>query len=374
MKSIYKGLSLSLIFSMLLMCSSTTGFSQTCTDQSNGNLCNPVTEDFNASTAGFTSADFAYSALNNPGSWKTSYASSGTATIQSPIYYLTPSVPTQNSVTLGFRTMLSQTSASVNLSVTVSVIRAGDNVVLASCTFSDIGAITYHCFTLSSPSLTNGVSAYYKFEFTAVWNGSGEKSLVFDDFSNAGGSNAPLPVSFSAFSANRFGSNVNVTWTTASENANSGFEIQRRSSNQSNFETITFISSRATNGNSDEPLSYSYTDLNNSIGVSYYRIKQVNLDGSVKYTEIRQVDGSKFKAKTLLYPNPSTSGVANLIFTSSAARSIQVFDIAGVAVKSWNDFNGQELKITGLKPGVYSISMINSATSERETLRLVVTK
>jgi hypothetical protein len=270
--------------------------------------------------------------------------------------------------------MLSQTSASVNLSVTVSVIRSSDNAVLASCTFNDIGAVDFHCYSLTSPNLVSGIYAYYKFAFTAVWNGNGEKSLVFDDFSNGGNSNAPLPVRLSSFSASRSSSNVNVSWTTASESNNSGFEIQRRLGNQSDFQTVSFVNSKAINGNSSSAISYSYTDLNISAGVSFYRIKQINLDGTAKYTEIRQVDGSKIKAKTLVYPNPSATGMTNVIFTTNDSRNIQVIDMAGQVVKSWNNYMGQELKIVSLKPGIYSVTINNTMTSEKETLRLVVTQ
>jgi hypothetical protein len=376
MNSLYKHkakLILSFCLSLMLILSSKFSTAQ-CTDQTSTSLCNPVTEDFNAGPAGFTSADFVYQPQNNPGSWKVTYASNGSASIKSPTYFLTPSVPTLHSVTVGFRTMLSQTSASVNLSVTVSVIRSSDNAVLASCTFNDIGGTSFHCYSLTNANLVSGVYAYYKFEFTAIWNGNGEKSLVFDDFSNGGNSNAPLPVRLSSFSASRSNSNVNVNWTTASESNNSGFELQRRLSNQSDFQTITFVGSKAINGNSSSAISYSYTDLNISAGVSFYRIKQINLDGTAKYTEIRQVDGSKIKAKTLVYPNPSATGMTNVIFTTNDSRNIQVIDMAGQVVKSWNNYMGQELKIVSLKPGIYSVTINNTMTSEKETLRLVVTQ
>lgn len=376
MNSLYQHkakLFLSFCVSLMLILSSKFSTAQ-CTDQSSTSLCNPVTEDFNAGPSGFTSADFVYQPQNNPGSWKVTYPSNGSASIQSPTYFLTPSVPTIHSVTVGFRTMLSQTSASVNLSVTVSVIRSSDNAVLASCTFNDIGAVDFHCYSLTSPNLVAGVYAYYKFQFTAVWNGNGEKSLVFDDFSNGGNSNAPLPVRLSSFSASRSNSNVNVSWTTASESNNSGFEIQRRLSNQTDFQTVSFVNSKAINGNSSSAISYSYTDLNISAGVSFYRIKQINLDGTAKYTEIRQVDGSKIKAKTLVYPNPSATGMTNVIFTTNDSRNIQVIDMAGQVVKSWNNYMGQELKIVSLKPGIYSVTVNNTMTSEKETLRLVVTQ
>jgi len=376
MKSFFKHkakLIVSFCLSFVLIFSSKFSSGQ-CTDQSSTSLCNPVTEDFNNGTGGFTSADFVYQPQNNPGSWRVSYASSGSASIKSPSYFLTPSVPTQNSITVGFKTMLSQTSAAVNLSVTVSVIRTSDDAVLASCTFNDIGAINYHCYTLTSPNLVVGVHAYYKFEFTATWNGNGDKTLVFDDFSNGGSSNAPLPVHLSSFSASRSNSNVNLNWTTASESNSSGFEIQRRMTNQTDFQTVSFVNSKAVNGNSGMPISYSFIDLNISAGVSFYRLKQVNLDGGAKYTEIRQVDGSKTKAKTLVYPNPAANGMTNIIFTTNDSRNIEVIDMNGQLVKSWNNYMSQELKIVSLKPGVYSISINNTMTSEKETVRLVVTQ
>lgn len=206
---------------------------------------------------------------------------------------------------------------------------------------------------------------------------SSEKDITTSNFrSDAGiaGSGIVLAVQMNSFSATRSNSNVTINWKTNYEINNRGFEIERRLGNQTNFETVAFVNSNAVNGNSTSPNYYSYTDLNNSTSVSYYRIKQINLDGSSRYSEIRQVDGSKTKAKTLVYPNPAVSGVTNIIFTTADVKNIQVVDMSGQVVKSWSNYSGQELKIVNLKAGVYSVTINNTMTSEKETVRLVVTQ
>jgi hypothetical protein len=199
-------------------------------------------------------------------------------------------------------------------------------------------------------------------------------TLVAKSQSSTGSSGTVLAVQLNSFSTSRSGINVNITWATNYEITNSGFEIQRRNHSQTNFEAIAFVNSKATNGTSPSPNIYSYTDLNNSTAVSYYRIKQISLDGKTRYTEIHPVDGSKTKAKTLVYPNPSATLVTNVIFTTNDSRNIQVIDMVGRVVKSWSHYSGQELKIISLKPGIYSVSINNTMTSEKETVRLVITQ
>jgi hypothetical protein len=183
-----------------------------------------------------------------------------------------------------------------------------------------------------------------------------------------------LYVQISSFNASRNNYHVNLNWTTNYEMNNLGFEIQRRYNNQTNFETIDFVHSKATNGTSTGLNDYTYKDQNYSSTTSFYRIRQVNKDGTSKFTEIRQVDGGKFKANAIVYPNPSTTGMSNLVFTNPNSKEIKIFDNTGRMVRSWSNHIGQDLKIISLKPGFYSISVINRMTSEKETMNLVVTK
>src|SRR5262249_24022771 len=121
------------------------------------------------------------------------------------------------------------------------------------------------------------------------------------------GAPIPLPVAFKSFSAARSNGVVNLKWSSASESNNFGFEVQRLIGTGT-WQTISFVSSQATGGNSSSELTYTFTDQNTSKGVSQYRIKQVDIDQRAKFSEIRAVRGLGQMGKTIVYPNPSFGG------------------------------------------------------------------
>lgn len=90
-----------------------------------------------------------------------------------------------------------------------------------------------------------------------------------------------LPVELAAFTANSSGSSVHLQWSTASETNNSGFEIQR-STNGTDFTGAGFVAGR---GNTAELSSYTFTE-EVSAGIYYYRLKQIDFDGSYSFSGI----------------------------------------------------------------------------------------
>lgn len=100
----------------------------------------------------------------------------------------------------------------------------------------------------------------------------------------------PLPVQLARFTAtmNSNGS-VRLDWTTISETNNLGFEIQKTANPAAGFSTIpnSFIPGR---GTTVTPSEYSWTDMNTSPGTWHYRLKQIDLDGTVHYSDPVQVD------------------------------------------------------------------------------------
>ena len=234
-------------------------------------------------------------------------------------------------------------------------------------------SLTRYNFQISGINLPGNHTPFQvKLKFS-IGNSKNINAFNFRADAALANSGIALYVQVSSFTAMRNYNNVNLNWATNYEINNSGFEIQRRYSGQTNFETVAFVNSKAVNGTSTGINNYNYTDLNNSNAVSYYRIRQFNMDGSSRFTEIRQVDGSRIKAKTIIYPNPA-SEVANIIFTNARSKDIQVSDITGRVIRSWSNYLGQELKIVSLKPGIYSITIINTMTSDKETVRLVFTQ
>ena len=110
-----------------------------------------------------------------------------------------------------------------------------------------------------------------------------------------------LPVELVDFYATKTEKRTVMTnWVTGSELNSDYFEIQR-SSNGSFFETIGVVQAA---GNSNNLITYQFEDENPLNGMVYYRLKQIDFDGSFEYSDIRQIELKGEEA--LIYPNPVT--------------------------------------------------------------------
>jgi len=183
-----------------------------------------------------------------------------------------------------------------------------------------------------------------------------------------------LPVSFGAFSATRTSNVVALKWTTASESNNLGFEIQRLIGGGS-WQAISFVATQAAQGNSASDLTYTYTDLNQTKGITQYRIKQIDIDKRSRFSEIRAVRGDNQKGKTIAYPNPSSDGKVNIIFNDAAGtRDISLTDINGRVVKQMKGITNNNILFENLIAGIYTIRIVNNQTNEQEVQKFVVNK
>lgn len=113
-----------------------------------------------------------------------------------------------------------------------------------------------------------------------------------------------IPVELTSFTAKAIDNLVLLNWTTATELNNYGFEIQRTSDRTfSNWNSIGFINGK---GTTSEPQSYSFRDENLSSGKYYYRLKQIDFDGSFEYSYVVEVEILNPNEFVLYqnYPNP----------------------------------------------------------------------
>ena len=186
-------------------------------------------------------------------------------------------------------------------------------------------------------------------------------------------SNSPLPVSLKSFTAARNRSNVVVKWETATEINNSGFAVERNINGS--WEQVAFVASQAVNGNSDAILSYQYIDLNNTKGITQYRIKQVDIDLKSKYSEVRAVRGEGQLGKTVVYPNPTNDGKVNIVFEDgNVSRDISVSDMSGRTIKQLRGITNNNITIENLTPGMYSLRIVIPSTGEQSVEKIVVNK
>lgn len=114
-------------------------------------------------------------------------------------------------------------------------------------------------------------------------------------------------------------------WTTSAETGNAHFELERMVPT-SDWTVIAKIPGQ---GNTQTETQYSYTDTNPLPGSSYYRIRQVDFDGTSSVSEIREIKRSK--AIQQIYPNPS-NGLLQIQMDAHPGGELQVFNAMGQTV------------------------------------------
>ncbi|WP_164891187.1 T9SS type A sorting domain-containing protein [Botryobacter ruber] len=120
---------------------------------------------------------------------------------------------------------------------------------------------------------------------------------------------SPFAAELVSFSGKPTPSGVELSWTTASEQNNDRFDVQR-SSNGKDFKTIGTVKGA---GNSSTALSYSFTDKSAAKGTNYYRLTMVETGGTTEYSNIIAIESSAVASTGMtLYPNPVTGSNVNI--------------------------------------------------------------
>jgi len=157
-----------------------------------------------------------------------------------------------------------------------------------------------------------------------TYNGSAPDLGAFETPSNV------VPVKMLSFVAVANANGVTLNWQMANEIQNKGWYVERASAaNSSSFTDLGFVNG---SGTSFITTNYSYLDKTPAAGTYYYRLKQVDENGAVTYSNIIfvKIDNGSNALSIAGYPNPFTS-TATLRYTlpEDAAVSIKVYDLQG---------------------------------------------
>lgn len=183
-----------------------------------------------------------------------------------------------------------------------------------------------------------------------------------------------LPVEFANFRGwNDNAINV-LQWITETELNNERFEIERSIDLRDGFTAIGVVNGA---GNSSEVLTYLFEDTAPMLGVNYYRLRQVDFDGTFTYSKIIAIDVKGLKGAQVFFPNPTLDMVSyQFSTTQKEALNITIIDVLGKTIaetiyQTNPGINTTRISLTPYPAGTYVIKVQNSAGEIIATERIV---
>jgi hypothetical protein len=173
-----------------------------------------------------------------------------------------------------------------------------------------------------------------------------------------------IPIELADFTARTYANIVELTWLTASETNNKGFQIER-SDDGFYFSPINFVRGK---GDSKGFTTYKLVDNTALTGVNYYyRLRQMDLNGTESLSKVIGVKTSQ-DDKIYFAPNPATHQLT--VHFSGEKATIQVYDLLGRLILSKKnvDSGNTSFDISSLKSGNYIVEINVNGVVSRENL------
>lgn len=196
-----------------------------------------------------------------------------------------------------------------------------------------------HSFTAIVPS--GFVGKHYLFvRAKDDWGLTTVKEVVFPSSS--------LPVTLLDFRAQKEGTKVQLSWNVAHEEGMAKYVVER-SRNGKDFDSIGMV---LASGASD----YELYDLKPFQGLNFYRLRQVENSGQIKYSATLTILFSEMASTLSVYPNPATDHFS--INASKALSTVTLTDLNGKTIRKY-DVSG-DYPLNGIASGVYIIQVLDA--------------
>jgi hypothetical protein len=170
---------------------------------------------------------------------------------------------------------------------------------------------------------------------------------------------SPLPVTFISFNGKTQPSYNSLFWSVTNEVNNKGYEVEREYAGETQFSDIGFVEAKSANALSDQ---YSFNDLLVDLGKGdvFYRLKQIDLDGSAMYSSIITLTRNT-STRMVQYISVSGNSLFIRINNEDADKMLhmQIMDLLGrVLTKGDIPLHSQSLDIGRLARGVYMLKLM----------------
>ncbi|UOQ70376.1 heparinase II/III domain-containing protein [Hymenobacter cellulosilyticus] len=168
-----------------------------------------------------------------------------------------------------------------------------------------------------------------------------------------------LPVELTGFTASRMGSAARLSWQTASELRNRGFAVERRTTAESQFHEIGFVSGRGTTSNSQR---YQYKDDAAPTEAVYYRLRQLNEDGTTAYSPVVVLAATAATPVLSVSPVPAQDFLQITLSGVLAANTeVTLLDQQGRPVLRQTVRGEARLEVSSLAAGLYFLRATDAA-------------
>jgi hypothetical protein len=193
-------------------------------------------------------------------------------------------------------------------------------------------------------------------------------ALQDGDWVTLGSTGFTFPVEFVSFEAEIIGQEVQLSWSTATEVNNDFFAIERSGDGQ----IFDQIGREAGAGNSQQIQSYAFTDAEPLPRHAYYRLKQVDYDGTYAFSTVQEVlMSAELEVPIVVFPNPVAAGeIISIQLESQREAEVEavVTNLAGqvVAQQTFSVLTGQNIlsfSSAALSAGTYVMQIKNGQTS-----------
>jgi hypothetical protein len=200
------------------------------------------------------------------------------------------------------------------------------------------------------------------FGLAAGNNGVG-KSYVMDPQLCTPAPASTLPLQITSFNANVItDSKVLVTWNVSTERNVNSFTVER-STNGLDWKVVAVVPA---NRNSDKKEFFYITDGHPLPGISYYRLRQTDVDNTVFYTDTRKVNIAVLQENVIKVSNPFSSSVAIQLFTlKDEIATIEMRDMSGKIMY---------YKKHSITPGMNNITIANLSFLSKGTYVVNITR